>query len=253
MLESEDIKQFADNVNTRVNNLLKDFEAFGTELAEKIYPIAENLSIRLEKFVENAKLWHEESKINVEDMVDEGWFPNPLTYTVSGIKDVDINDLMVSHLDRDLDMIERDMLKMCPSREHILQEIFELHRQKRYIASVPLIFTQADGICEEEYDSFFGGKGVGAFLKKEKNGEIQTDFMTELMLIPLTKKRKLNIQVSTRMAVKEKGANRHAVLHGSKDFLDYGTELNGYKALSFLVFIISFVKLMHPSDENVKT
>lgn len=256
MLESKDIMQFMDNVDTKVNNLLKKFEAFNTDFMEEVYPVAENLFIRLNELVENAELWHEESKIKVESMVEVGWFPNPLTFTVSGIKDIDIDidDMMISHLDRDLDMIERDMLKMCPSREHILQEIFELHRQKRFIASIPLIFAQADGICGEEFGFFFkdAGKAGRKILRKKKSGEIKTDFMTELMLIPFTKdkKEKLNIRVGSETASKAKGANRHAVLHGNKDFLDYGTELNGYKALSFLVFIISFVKLMHPTNET---
>lgn len=259
MPESKDITHikskmldYLNMIEKRVNSFAEKVEEKNNEVAKNLFPVIDDFAIKFTEFFENLRAWDEESKINVQRMVDAGWFPNPLTYTVSGISDVNIDEMMVLHLDRDLEILERDMIKLCPCREHILRQIFELHRQKRFIASIPLIFAQADGICDEEFGNFFGGGAVDRILNDNKKGAVATDLMTELMLIPLMKNKKLNIKVSTEKASKERGANRHAVLHGHKDYLDYGTELNGYKSLSFLVFIISFVKLVYSSSEGSK-
>ncbi len=63
--------------------------------------------------------------------------------------------------------IEQRILGIVPGeRELILKEVFTLHKEKRYIASIPLALAQIDGISKKEF-------GVGFFSstpydKKEK-------------------------------------------------------------------------------------
>ena len=41
---------------------------------------------------------------------------------------------------------------------------------------------------------------------------------------------------------KKNELNRHGILHGDENYLDYGSKINAYKAFSFLAFIVFSTK-----------
>ena len=113
---------------------------------EKIRSMAEPALLEIHKStVETASKvirWQEEKKIHVSRMAEYGWFPNWYTFFCNPKGGVDVlDDFMVSHIDEYWGDIKIKMVELCPNREHIFNAIYELHEQKNYVASIPLILT----------------------------------------------------------------------------------------------------------------
>ena len=68
------------------------------------------------------------------------------------------------------------------------------------------------------------------------------NFLSEILLEPF----KVDLQISQGSSraskAKEKGPNRHGIIHGSRKHLDYGSKINSYKAISFLAFLVFTTK-----------
>lgn len=226
------------------------------EVRKKYAPIALEIQKKAVEFYAQAIKWQEEKKIHVSLMAENGWFPNWFTFFCQPKNnDNSLDDFMVAHIDECWDEIKKKMDELCPNRKEIFRVIYDLHEKENYVASIPLIFTQADGICGEEFTYFFSAdhktkkKASDDILEKFYDGEIQLNIFTEFLLEPF----KTELQLSNGSSkytkpYKLKGPNRHGIIHGSRKHLDYGTKINGYKALSFLIFLIYTTK-----DEFKKT
>ena len=226
------------------------------KVRKQFEPIALEMQKEAAKAVVIVQKWQEEKKIEVSVMAENGWFPNWYTFFCRPEEGNDsLDDFMIMHIDDYWCEIKEKMIEFCPNRQHILEAIFKLHEQEQYIASIPLIFTQADGICGEEFAYFFSAdpntkkKASDDILEKYDGGGIQLNIFTGFLLEPF----KTNLQLTNGSSksskkFKSKGPNRHGIIHGSRKHLDYGTKVNGYKALSFLAFLIYTTK-----DEFKKT
>lgn len=217
---------------------------------EKFAPMALEIQRTARKAILVAQQWQEQKKIEVSVMAESGWFPNWYTFFYHPKAEINsLDDFMISHMDECWSEIQKKMLEFCPHRKHILESIFKLHDQENYIASIPLIFTQADGICGEEYTYFFSTdpntkkKAADDILEKYDGGNIKLNMFSEFLLEPFKTKLQLtNGSSKSSKSFKSKGPNRHGIIHGSRKHLDYGTKVNGYKALSFLAFLIYTTK-----------
>ena len=238
------------------------------EIVEKIRPVVTAFYQGLEKYLQEnseqiaqffalvgetivkAKEWQEERKISVSTMAENGWFPNWYTFFYRPSEDVsDLDELMINHIDESWEHLQKKIIELVPNRKHILETAFQLHEQNNYIASIPLLLAQSDGICSEEFSHFFskdqntGLKANDEILNKAMNNEIPIDFFSEILLEPF----KVDLQLSNSSSkaskkAKLRGPNRHGIIHGSRKHLDYGSKVNGYKAFSFLAFIVYTVK-----------
>ena len=228
-------------------------QAYAVEMEKvrrKFAPIALEMQEKAVEFATQVIKWQKEKKIHVSLMAKNGWFPNWHTFFCHPEEGNDsLDDFMISHIDECWDKIKKKMVELCPNREHIFNVIFELHEQKNYVASIPLIFTQADGICGEEFTYFFSAdpntkkKASDDILEKYDNGEIKLNIFTEFLLEPFKTKLQLSNGSSKHTKpFKLKGPNRHGIIHGSRRHLDYGSKINGYKTLSFLAFLIYTTK-----------
>jgi len=194
--------------------------------------------------------WQEKKKVYVSTMAELGWFPNWYTFLSHfDVENNSIEEFMISHIDECWSEIQEKMVEYCPNREKILKVIFDLHDQENYIASIPLIFAQADGICAEEFTHFFSAdpttkrKASSDILEKYTDGDFKLNFFTEFLLEPFKTRLQLtNGSSKSSKKFKAKGPNRHGIIHGSRKHLDYGNKTNGYKALSFLAFLIYTTK-----------
>lgn len=220
----------------------KQFETIFSHFIKELEPVISGLII-------HAKEWQKKHKISVAKMAEQGWFPNWGTFFYVPTKEYqNIDDLMIDQIDECWDDLKQKIYEFVPERKQILEVAFDLHEKANYFASIPILLAQADGICSEDFAPFFskdyktGLKGKEAIIEKTINDEIQVDFFTEILLEPF--KADLNITKGSSKASKRKnkGPNRHGILHGSGKHLDYGTKANGYKAFSFLAFITFTVK-----------
>jgi hypothetical protein len=229
----------------------KEAERIKQQFAPIAIKIREDTAIAVVKI---AKV-QENKKINVALMAENGWFPSWYTFLFRPREDHNsMDDFMIENIDSYWVELKEKISEFCPNRKHILDVAFELHEKKNFIASIPILLAQSDGICSEEFSHFFsrnndGNRAADEVLNKFEIGDIELNLFTEYLLEPF----KANLQVSNSSskaskAAKMKGPNRHGIIHGSRKHLDYGTKINGYKAISFLAFIVYSTK-----DEFKKT
>ena len=121
-----------------------------------------------------------------------------------------------------------------PSRKSIVDLIFNLHEDEKYLASIPLCYTQADGISNNKWGiNFFRGHSSGQL-------EIYRETKAENTIIGV-----LSEQLSVRNEQNQYGknlkqdikssVNRHKIIHGQS--IDYGSEVNSIKAILILDFL----------------
>ena len=245
----QSLSSITHSVNESLENLRTAYAPAIKEFSERVAPLIQGLAYQ-------AKQWQEERKVSVSLLANEGWFPNWYTFQYHPTKEIaSDNELMISQIDFYWDEIKAKIIELSPNRKHILEVAFDLHEKKNHVASIPLILAQSDGICSEEYSHFFskdsvtGRRASDEIIHQADTDILKLNFFSVVLLEPF----KVNLQLSnsssrSSRAAKAKGPNRHGIIHGSGKHLDYGTEINGYKAVSFLAFIVYTAK-----DEFKKT
>jgi len=217
-----------------------------SELAEHLDRYIQVQMPEIEEAIRQAEWWQDRQKVNVANLAEQGWFPNWFTFSFH-LEDEDASDddLMIAQIEHDWSRITEKVLELCPKRKEILATAFKLHEEGNYIASIPLLLIQADGVCAERFTYFFsadkntGHRASDQILKEIEDGTLSPSFFGEILIEPF----KIRLQLTqgsskSSAAAKAKGPNRHGILHGSRRHLDYGTKINGFKAISFLSFVV---------------
>lgn len=209
-----------------------------------------NFIARLQRANENL---NKSSNISVET----GWFGTWMTaFSPHEVDENNIDAHMIILLERDWDQWKIDLTTSFPNRKHILEEAFKLHEEGRYIASIPLFFSQADGICGEflgkDYFSQKGFERIIELYPQTLCGD--QNFILDVFKDEMNSKVKTIIRRNSSLVIQsDKFPNRHGILHGDKGHLEYGTKINSLKAFSFLQYI-SFLILEieeHSNKENI--
>lgn len=247
---AQSIQEGVERMRPTMAAMNESIERFRLEYGPLLKRVAEVYGDIIRGLALKAKEWQEHQKISVAALAELGWFPNWYTFFYYPSRDFkSIDDLMMAHIDDHWDEIKSRIIELSPRRAHILNVAFELHEQNNYIASIPLILAQSDGICSEEFTHFFskdsvtGRRASQEILAQAESKEFAINFFSEILLEPF----KASLQISSSsskssVANKGRGPNRHGIIHGSRKHLDYGTQVNGYKAVSFLAFIVYAVK-----------
>jgi hypothetical protein len=239
----------------KIANDLAPFADSLNKFAEKVAPVIQHyaaaLNSSLTELHQGAIAWQTDKKQNLSEMAKIGWFPNWLTFYFNPDEEItDIDKFMISQIDECWIDLTNKMKELCPERAHIIEIACELHKSGNYIASIPLFLIQADGICSEEFTHFFSKdfttkrNGAEEILYQAENGDLNTDFFTEVLLQPFRENLQLN-ESSAKAASSKRignGPNRHGIIHGSRKHLNYNSKINSYKAFSFLSFIIYTTK-----------
>jgi hypothetical protein len=196
----------------------------------------------LESIKEQSRAWPENQKNMWSVVAQTGWYFNWCTHvsivTALGGGSKELDDFMISHLTEDWDKITTRIIQFYPHRKHVLEVAFQLHKDKIYVASVPLFFSQVDGICKDD---------LGQFLftdRKDRQKEIRriienSDSLSTNILLEILSS-ETSFSASIAKANKHLAPNRHGILHGSKEHLDYGTEKNSFKSFSLLAFVVYY-------------
>lgn len=174
-----------------------------------------------------------------------GWFPAP-DLSLSSLttladmfnpQDTDAADsaLMDYYRER-LPKITVDVMTWYPSRDRVLASAFAAHQRCEYVLSIPAFLAQADGICQERFGVrlYSRSKGAPRTAAEIEARKLADDVIVASVLNP--KMIPLPISASAdELAHHPTALNRHEVLHGMS--LDYGTEVNGWKAISWLYYV----------------
>jgi hypothetical protein len=149
-----------------------------------------------------------------------------------------LDDYMMAYIDENWCELTAKLLALHPKRAHIFEVAFRLHKEETHIASIPLFFSQADGICAQHLKAYL-------FTEHDKRAQNVKKLIAEsgddnlgIFLSALTVDTQIGANIASASPKKKAlGPNRSGILHGSRKHLDYGTPLNGYKAFSLLCFV----------------
>lgn len=160
---------------------------------------------------------------------------------VGNIKEAE--NALIEHFDERLGEIEQSIVGRFPNREKVIRSAFSAHRRQEYELSIPVLLSQADGICKEVVNEHF-------FIKQNKKPrtaiyveQIAADAYQAAILSPLAHNLPITASDKERTAGFAE-LNRHMVLHGES--VDYGTKTNSLKAVS----LINYVAHVLQSDAN---
>lgn len=205
-------------------------------------------------FLEHISL---QKKLN-EELINKGWYPNTIIFRHKNFKHESIDDFMIRCLTGNYyEQIKKEYFYgTYPHRRKIYEEAFNLYEEQRYLAAIPLFLSQIDGIISEYgLSGMFLGENK---LKHNSNPENlkffeYLNFHNQLYLgKSLINYHKNIIDCRCDFSI-SKGTtqildpneigqlNRHGILHGNKDFLDYGSQINTLKVISLTLFIMNAI------------
>ena len=211
-------------------------------ISEQIKSVVDANPNFYDNFKKYIRHWPEFHKSSWLEIAGYGWFINwetPVNVEVALSRGQDVLDLfMIQHLTHDWETITMKLLSLYPEREHILLEALKLHQDGKYVASIPLFMTQIDGICQQNLDTFLFCEGNERGKKIKQIVNESSDCLLNVFLEVLNAKTQFSSRISFSSQTEKKLApNRHGILHGAREHLDYGNEINSFKAFSFLAFI----------------
>jgi hypothetical protein len=129
--------------------------------------------------------------------------------------------------------IKDRLIKAYPTREIILNEVFEAYKIGLFHSSISLLITQIDGICDDILGAkFFLNKN---YLPQIKEKLEEKDIKYSIFLLsPINKKATVNGWEGeiNKFPVR---LNRHEIIHGVDK--GYGNEINFFKVLSMISYI----------------
>ena len=156
------------------------------------------------------------------------------------------NQSMVGHFSGRARQIELELCRAFPVRAHLFAAAFQAHSNGQYIVAIPVLFAQVDGIC--------GDLANGTFFERSKRDKVvqainagATSKVAKAFVLPLGGTLAVSMSQKDRQSDFD-GLNRHLVLHGES--IDYGTELNSLRAISFLNYIAQALLREYADDED---
>ena len=220
-------------------------EAWASDMHEKISSFMQanpNLLSDLRHFLYDFKNLPARQREVWSKAASQGWYMNSesslsMTHYV-GLGQQGLDAYMVQELQTDWPTLTRSIIASYPAREEILACAFGLHSERCYIASIPLFFAQADGICAQNLGAHLftdRSKRKLQIAERSRSAEPFTDVL--LNLLGMNTQFNAGIRES-KQKDKQRAPNRNGILHGSKKHLDYGTETNSLKAFSLLAFVV---------------
>lgn len=184
----------------------------------------------------------ESSKI----LADYGWFvpfsfhPSTINQSAEKLKLGDsglVNKLMIKFFDENINWIKNDLEEKFPHRKKPIISGINAHQEQKYYLSIPVFFSQAEGVCKELTNKRFFSTHHKKPVTKGWTSEFEDDVIMKAVLEPLKHKGKVRNFQKPENPI---GINRHDVLHGNS--VDYGdNKLNSYKTLSLLFYLCDTV------------
>jgi hypothetical protein len=242
----------------------KQLAALNEQLREHVRESGERLSAKISaswaKVAENMRRFYAGYPEQIRILAQNGWFTSlrrtdhaaiyPIAHLFRTGNFAEGHKQMCAHFSRIRQDIEDDLTKRFPERQRILQKAFQAHDAGDYELSVPVFLAQADGIPKEIL-------GVSIYTRKRDSvsrmgdvieniaGDVFEESLLRLVLEPLP------LTASTTSPTYRPGElNRHEVLHGIDN--QYATELNSYRAISWLQRAALFDVAKKRSDRRSK-
>ena len=218
--------------------ILKSFSKNTEYMLSSAQKAVETAQLALNVYFRSIKNIPESTKI----LAEKGWYLpydfHPVvvnrmaTYLKEGNNQM-VDNEMIYFLDSELSNIQGQLNNKFPKRRSVIDAGIKAHKEREYYLSIPVFFTQIEGICDDlTGNRFFKSSEkhpqTAAFVNK-----FESDLIIRLLLEPLNYSGPMR---KPQDFDKPLGINRHDVLHGN--CVDYGdSKINGYKVLSLLTYI----------------
>jgi hypothetical protein len=218
------------------------------KLIKNIQPIINNIAVKTKEAFDKIP----RSLINLTEI---GWYVslNMTAGEINGLAEFvrennskSVDKYLMNHFKENYISIKKELINTYSERRKVLNSAFNAHERKDYYASIPLFLSQADGIC-------FNITGHELFRRKNKKPitaemikEFKEGTFAYIFLQPLTIQGLIRESIDERVDIKG-SINRHSILHGLN--LDYGNEINSYKAIS-LINYVSEILILVQKDKN---
>lgn len=156
-----------------------------------------------------------------------------------------VENILVHYYRSRLSSIMSGLCIKHPTRQIIIGKAYAAHNKGDYEISIPIFFTQIDGIYFDLVKEYF-------FLQKSKKFSKKLEKLSQhpfegSIYYPLVNDFPISYSIKQRSRYKGRNKlNRHQILHG--EVTDYGTEKNSLKAISLL----NYVSWVLDSDEVKK-
>ncbi|WP_061334291.1 hypothetical protein, partial [Clostridium botulinum] len=253
-------------------NIINDLAKISYDMAKKFDDITN--SINAIKFPEKVK------EINTE-LLKFGWY----TFGEFSINDINqlyniieeyktdndvkkyrenINKVMNDFINNESEELIKKILNIFPDRYKIIEDAYNAHKRGLYTLSIPVLLTQADGICKEMLGVSLYSKPRGKnepktknsleSLLKENNIEVGKDSCIYSMLYyPLEilsclvvntwdiDKKYNNNEIYSKF-------NRHAIIHGTDT--GYNNRTNSNKCIAILYYLCDVKKEIYENKES---
>jgi len=231
----------------QTNDIQKALKSFGQQLTTTLKPIRQ-LNLRNEKFFKEIhkalQEWPQNQREATIKLANHGWYIDPgmpITASTKLARALDdangetVSEELSKYFREKTDEIEKRLILRYPHRNHIIHDAFDAHRNGLFNLSIPVILTQADGIWWDAYSSSLFQKGKRTSKVKERFREDRNLIFSAFFgvleeNVPLWMSEPDRNREFSKLRPSQ--LNRHLVLHG--ETIEYGTEENSLKAISFL-------------------
>jgi len=168
--------------------------------------------------------------------------------------DSELDDFFKSYFLQKLESMEKNLISSFPHRAKHIQLAFDDHRSGRFYSSILIFLKEADGICYEITGSNILDEkaklGNGLYFKKDKKQKLikklkvlNIDPFREAILCHLIRDLSVSATTNENSLPKDfSGLNRNLIFHGKS--LNYDTEINSFKAMSYLSYVCSVSKYL---------
>jgi hypothetical protein len=221
--------------------LLQQIAAFSAHFGKYRRWVSVNLAENFAEIGENMRRFQAGFPEQVGILAQNGWFisldtPLAAIYPVADLfragNVTEGHKQMCGHFSRIRQDIEDNLTTSFPERRRILQKAFRAHDAGDYELSVPVFLAQADGIAKKILGvSIYSRKSAVVRRMGDVIANIAAEELEDSLLRVVLKA--LPLTASTGSGAQGAGElNRHEVLHGIDT--QYATELNSYRAISWL-------------------
>jgi hypothetical protein len=257
-----------------IGSLLEELDEDKESLAEFNRRV-KNIFEQLEKDLEDARQeYFNQTGCVREKLAEMGWFlPNYTRSVLSReLRDMrrlgsktskEIDEYCYQFYQDRLERIHSEVVHAFPDRKNAIDEAIEAHQLGKYFLSVPVLLIQADGIFAEhsnKFSVFAQCSRIGVFDRERRSPTPKSKRWLEDLILndefvmsymkPLCMVTALNMNPTERASAGIT-LNRHAVLHG--ECVDYGTQMNSLKSLSFLYFVTTAIECLKMEESETKT
>lgn len=169
----------------------------------------------------------------IDGRITMGYTTNLMEKAVEGDSEF-LDKFFVNYYRENIDNLSEILKNRQETRQKIIIEALDCHKEKKYYASTLLFLSQADGICNGQlFRTRKEKESLKKFLSKSENGNF-----INVLLGMITDESAIDVGYSKKEQF-DSNLNRHAVVHGL--VVNFGEEKNSLKAFSLLCFVSDFV------------